>query len=103
MIGRFDDARPRRVGVRHVDGEKLRGRAYAEERHLFSVCSLLLLLCAFYVNGIFGAFRMCPRRRSEEKERKHLEDDDDDKLMNDNNDNDNNETRDDMNNNNTYT
>ena len=48
-------------------------------------------LCAFYVDGIFGAFRMRPRRRSEEKERKHLEDDDDDKLMNDNNVNDNND------------
>jgi len=59
-----------------------------------------LLLCAFYVDGIFGAFGMRPR--SEEKERKHLEDDDDDKLMNDNNVNDNNETRDGMNNN-TYT
>ena len=69
MIGRFDDARPRRVGVRHVDGEKLRGRAYAEERHLFIFLSFVrccyVCLCAFYVDGIFGAFRMRPRRRRE--------------------------------------
>jgi len=48
VIGRFDDARPRRIGVRHVDGEKLRGRAYAEEGHSF-----FLFLCPPFVNVVY--------------------------------------------------
>ena len=62
MIGRFDDARPRRVGVRHVDGEKLRGRAYAEERHLFSVCSFVVMcVCVRFMWMVYLALLECVR------------------------------------------
>ena len=82
MIGRFDDARPRRIGVRHVDGEKLRGRAYAEEGHsfflfpslMFCIFALLTTTTRVVVDALLGRFWSAEKRalKSEEKERKRV-------------------------------
>jgi hypothetical protein len=65
VIGRFDDARPRRVGVRHVDGEKLRGRAYAEERHFiyfpFVRSFVVMCVCVRFMWMVYLALLECVR------------------------------------------